>query len=245
MRRFGIVLFALAAYLAGFVTLLYLIVWLFPFPWMPTTIDRGLLPPARSIGGVLWDLGLIALFGIQHSLMVRPRIKTAIERFIPSPALRAVYTLASSITLAALLALWRPLPQPIWDFPSGWGYWIFTLLYGFGWTVAFLATFQIDHFELFGLRQAWRHLRGEPEPHPAFVERGFYRFVRHPIQAGTLLGIWATPRMSVGHLIFALAFTVYVLIGLRYEERDLTRTLGEEYARYRTRVGMLLPKIRK
>jgi methanethiol S-methyltransferase len=115
------------------------------------------------------------------------------------------------------------------------------LLYTAGWCIAFIATFQIDHFELFGLHQGYRALKGMPEPEPRFRQKGFYNYVRHPIQTGTLIGLWATPVMSGGHLLFSLGMTLYVLIGLTLEERELVKTLGEVYARYKKEIPMLFP----
>ena len=237
-------LYGIVGYLIGLGTLLYLLLWVYPWPWMPSTVDSG--PPSEHpVAAALIDLGLIALFGLQHSLMVRPRFKTWFDRHVPYGAQRATYTLISSLFLALILLLWQPLPGVVWQFENGSaGCRIMTILYFLGWGVAVIATFQIDHFGLLGLTQAWRAWRGLEEPQPDFRERGFYRWVRHPIQAGTMLGLWATPMMSTGHLLFALGFTLYILIGLYYEERDLMQTLGEAYRSYRRRVPMLIPFIK-
>ena len=242
MKRSLLLLYALGAYLAGLGTLTYMLLWLYPWSFMPTTVDHA-YPDGGALAPAI-DLGLIALFGLQHSWMVRPRFKSWIATYLSEASLRATYTLISSLLLALLLYFWHPLPQKIWDFSSP-GRELITGLYVAGWLVAVLATFQIDHFELFGLHQAYRAFRGIPEPQATFQERGFYRWVRHPIQSGTLLGIWATPLMSLGHLLFAVAFSVYILIGLYFEERDLSRSLGKEYEEYRRRVPMLLPLPRK
>jgi protein-S-isoprenylcysteine O-methyltransferase Ste14 len=241
MKRWGLLLYGIFGYLVGLGTLVYMLLWLYPWPWMPSTIDSG-TPSPHPVATLLLDLGLILLFGIQHSLMVRPRFKAWFSRYVPEPAQRATYTLVSSLFLALILILWQPLPGTVWHFEPGTvGYWVMSLLYILGWTFAVIATFQIDHFGLLGLTQAWHGFRGTPEPEPHFQERGFYRWVRHPIQAGTLLGLWATPSLSTGHLLHALGFTLYILIGLHFEERDLLKTLGEEYAAYRRRVPMLIP----
>ncbi|WP_457607825.1 methyltransferase family protein [Nitratifractor sp.] len=240
MKRYALLLYGLFGYLVGLGTLLYLVFWVYPWVWMPTTIDSG--APGSPLRSTAIDLGLILLFGLQHSLMVRPRFKAWFDRHVPYGAQRATYTLVSSFFLGLILLFWQPISGTLWHFDQGtFGWWLTTLLYFFGWGVAVLATFQIDHFGLLGLTQAWRGYRGLGEPEPTFQERGFYRWIRHPIQAGTILGLWATPLMSTGHLLFAAAFTLYVLIGLHFEERDLLRTLGEEYADYRKRVPMLLP----
>ena len=241
MKRTLILLYGIVGYLVGLATLVYMLLLLYPWPWMPSTVDSA-TPSAHPVLATLIDLGLIALFGLQHSLMVRPRFKTWFDQHVPYGAQRATYTLISSFFLALILILWQPLPGKLWHFDDGGiGYWIATLLYIFGWGIAVIATFQIDHFGLLGLTQAWRAWHGLGEPEASFQERGFYRWVRHPIQAGTMLGLWTTPVMSTGHLLFALSFTLYILIGLHYEERDLMQTLGEEYKMYRKRVPMLLP----
>jgi len=245
MRRYLILLYGLLAYLVGLATLVYMLLWLYPWPWMPTTVDSA--PPSQHpLIAALIDLGLIALFGLQHSLMVRPRFKTWFDRYLPYGAQRATYTLVSSFFLALILYFWQALPGELWRFELGsLGWIVMTVLYFLGWGVAVIATFQIDHFGLLGLTQAWRGWRGLGEPEATFQERGFYRWVRHPIQAGTILGLWASPVMSTGHALFALGFTLYILIGLRYEERDLLKTLGREYEEYRKRVPMLIPFMKR
>ncbi len=243
MKRLSILLYALFAYLAGLATLVYLLLWIYPWSFLPVTVDSApLLPLAHSpFAAAALDLGLIALFGLQHSLMVRPGIKRWLDR-LPRGTRRATYTLASTLALLLLLLLWQPLPQRLWNFsPSSFAGALALGLYLLGWSVAVIATFLIDHFELFGLHQAYRAWRKLPDPEPTFQERGFYCYLRHPIQAGTILGLWAAPSMSAGHLLLALGFTLYILIGLHFEERDLLRTLGEEYADYRRRVPMLIP----
>ncbi len=240
MKRHLQLFYGVVGYLIGLGTLVYMVFWVYPWDWMPTTIDSGTAD--GFFPAILIDLGLILFFGLQHSLMVRPRFKAWFDRHVPYGAQRATYTLLSAFFLTLIMIFWQPLPGTVWSFREGSiGWWIATGLYFFGWSVAVIATFQIDHFGLLGLHQAWHAWWGVPEPEPSFQERGFYRWVRHPIQAGTMLGLWATPVMSMGHLLFALAFTVYILIGLHFEERDLLETLGREYVEYRKRVPMLFP----
>jgi len=207
---------------------------------VPGSIDSG--PAGATASALAVDLGLVALFGLQHSVMARPGAKARLLRVVPAALERAVYVAASAAALLAIFALWRPLPEPVWSVahPAAraalWG------LFVGGWGVAVAATFAIDHFELFGLRQAWRHRRAEPHVPAPFQTPALYRMVRHPMQLGTLLGLWATPAMSRGHLLFAGAMTVYVLVGLRLEERDLVRTFGDRYRAYQARVPMLIPR---
>lgn len=219
------------------VSVTILILWVYPWPFMPIGIDKG----HSGEFAVAVDLVLIALFGLQHSVMARPWFK---ERFFGNmhESFRAsTYTVASALTLFALYLFWQPIGGTVWSFESGIGYWILTALYGIGWLLAFVATFQIDHFELFGLHQGYRALKGLSEPEPRFLKKGFYRYVRHPIQSGTLLGLWATPQMSTGHLLFSAAMSLYILVGLYLEEKSLLKTLGKPYEEYRKTVPMLLP----
>ena len=237
-----LVLYGLLSYLLGFGVLVYMVFWVYPWSFMPSYID------AVNADHNIWlsasvDILLIALFGLQHSLMVRPSFKTWFDRVMPEAAQRSTYTLLSAFFLALIIYFWMPIEGEIWHFESGVFFWLLSALYAVGWSVATLATFQIDHFELFGLHQIWRYLKKLPEPESKFTEKGFYRYVRHPIQAGTMAGLWATPSMSAGHLLFALTFTLYILIGLYYEEKDLVKTLGEAYADYKKRIPMLFPKL--
>jgi len=242
LKNILLVLYGLLSYLLGFGTLVYMVFWVYPWAFMPSTIDSGAVAD-NTVPALFADIALIALFGLQHSLMVRPAFKKWFATLVPEVAQRSTYTLFSALFLALIIYFWIPIEGKIWYFEHGLFFWFFTIVYLLGWGVATLATFQIDHFELFGLHQIWRHLKKSPPPTPEFTEKGFYRFVRHPIQSGTMIGLWATPSMSTGHLLFALTFTLYILIGLHYEEKDLLKTLGEAYADYRRRIPMLFPKL--
>ncbi len=239
MLKYFTLLYGLAGYIIGLFTLLYMVAWLYPWSFMPTTIDSG---NSKNIYiSIITDTALILLFGLQHSLMVRASFKKWIKRFFTEANVRVTYTLLSSLFLAMIIILWQPINIYIWHFQEGFGYWFFTILYFVGWIVAVVSTFLIDHFALFGLHQAYKEFRGLKEPDSHFQIKGFYQFVRHPIQAGTILGIWATPQMSLGHLLFAITFTIYILIGLYFEERDLIKEFGKEYEEYKKRVPMLIP----
>ena len=162
---------------------------------------------------------------------------------MPEVAQRSTYTLLSAFFLALIIHFWMPIEGYIWHFESGLMFWILSVIYITAWTIATLATFQIDHFELFGLHQIWRYLKKIPEEEVHFEENAFYKYIRHPIQAGTMLGLWATPQMSTGHLLLAVTFSIYIFIGLYFEERDLVKTLGKAYQEYQKRVPMLFPKL--
>ncbi|HKW85292.1 MAG TPA: isoprenylcysteine carboxylmethyltransferase family protein [Burkholderiaceae bacterium] len=213
---------------------------------VPKTIDIG-VPPGAA-GESLWasllvDALLLALFAVQHSVMARPAFKRWWTRFVPKPVERSTFVLMASGTLILLYALWRPIGAPVWDLgrtPAG-----LTLaaLCALGWVLVLASTFQIDHFELFGLKQAWWCLTGRQNPQPEFRTPLFYRHVRHPIYLGFMLAFWSAPTMSAGHLLFAVATSGYILIGIWFEERDLVAQFGQRYRDYRARVGMLLPRL--
>ena len=239
MKRYILLLYATIGYIVGLFTLLYMVGWLYPWSFMPTTIDSG--KSQNIIFSIFIDILLIVLFGLQHSLMVRDSFKKRISKYLSVASVRVTYTILSSIFLAFIIIFWQPIDIEIWRFESGFFYWFFTILYFVGWIVAIISTFLIDHFALFGLHQAYREFKNIKEPKSKFQVRGFYKFVRHPIQAGTLLGIWATPIMSAGHLLFAISFTIYILIGLYFEEKDLYKEFGDDYQKYRQTTPMLIP----
>lgn len=230
---------AVVCYAAFFVSFVYLIGFTAAFEQLPVNVDKG---PASSLGAaVAIDLALIALFGVQHSVMARPAFKAWWTRVVPVAVERSIYCLAAALCLAALFAFWRPIAGTIWlvETPGGrlvsWG------LFLLGWTILFVATWLISHFELFGIAQAWRNARGTEAGTQAFRTPFLYRWVRHPIYTGVLLAFWATPHMTYGHLLFAVGFSAYIFIGIAHEERDLVAHFGEDYARYRQKVGMVVP----
>lgn len=175
--------------------------------------------------------------------MARPGFKAGLTRLIPAPVERAAYCLATALVLAILFVFWHPVGGTVWSVENPTLRGVLWALFGLGWALLFLATFMINHFELFGLAQGWRSLRGRAESAPRFRVPFLYKFVRHPIYTGLLLGLWATPDMTGSHLLLASGLTVYIWIGLRYEERDLIGTFGEVYVSYQRRVGALLPGI--
>jgi protein-S-isoprenylcysteine O-methyltransferase Ste14 len=242
MRRIFGFLYGMTCYAIFFVTFLYLIAFVANFV-VPKGIDDGV--PITTGAALLINLGLIALFGIQHSVMARPAFKKRLTAFLPESVERSTFVLASSLVLIILYWQWRPLPQVVWSVESSmwqtilWG----LLLAGFG--IVLLSTFIIDHFDLFGLRQVWLGLFNRTYRHPSFRVTYFYKFVRHPLYLGLLLGFWSTPLMTLGHLIFAMGMSVYILIGVHFEERDLQLFLGEDYRRYKQRVPMLIPSLGK
>jgi methanethiol S-methyltransferase len=205
---------------------------------VPTGIDEG----TRSAWplAVAVDLLLLLLFAVQHSVMARPWFKRRWTRVVPVPAERATFVLCASLLLALLFWQWRPAGGTVWHV-SGPAAGVLLALYAVGWVVAVGSTFMIDHFDLFGLRQAYLHTRGGAYRPPPFTERALYRRIRHPLMAGLVIVFWAAPAMTAGHLLFAAAATGYILVGITFEERDARRDLGEPYRAYQRRVPALMP----
>lgn len=240
MAWLGIV-YALVCYLLFAGSTVWAIGFLTNSPLLAATIDRGTAAPVPQ--AVLINLALFTVFGLQHSLMARAGFKRVWTRVVPAPVERATYVLAASAALALLLWQWRPLPEPVlWTATSPAARLALHAVGALGWAVLAIASLLLDHAALFGLRQPWDHLRGTTRPPPAFRTPLLYRHVRHPIYLGFLLAFWGTPDMTAGHALFAAASTVYILIGVAFEERDLVREFGHRYRDYQRRVGMLVPR---
>ena len=245
MSRTAALLFAILCYAIFFATFLYLIAFVGDLP-VPRTVDS----PASALAPVaaaVVDLVLITLFALQHSVMARPAFKRAWTRLVPPSIERSVYVLAASVALIILFSFWQPIDIVVWAVPPDmrWLSDILWVIFLAGFTIVLISTFLINHFELFGLEQAWLNLRGRQAEPPELRQPLFYRWVAHPLYAGFFLAFWATPRMTVGHLLLALALSIYMLVAIRYEEHDLTGVFGEDYRRYRSGVGMLVPRFRR
>ena len=237
--RLLILSYAVASYAVFLVSFLYAVGFVGNY-LVPKSIDVG--GPAPTSAAIAIDLLLLGLFAVQHSVMARPAFKQWWTRLIAPACERSTYVLLSSLLLLLLFWQWRPLPAPVWEF-GGLAAWLLTGICGLGWSIAFAATFMIDHLDLSGLRQAFFALRGAEAPGQSFRAPLFYRVVRHPLMLGLLLAFWATPEMTAGHLLFAIMTTAYILVGLRFEERDLIAQFGATYQQYRHRVPMLLPRL--
>jgi protein-S-isoprenylcysteine O-methyltransferase Ste14 len=210
--------------------------------WVPKSLDSGPTDPWTVALGV--DLALLSVFALQHSVMARPGFKRWITRFIPQAAERSTYVLASSLALILLFWQWRPLGGVVWDVTAPAGRVLLHAGFVFGWALVLVATFAINHFDLFGLRQSWHAFRGQPQTPVAFKTPWLYRLVRHPLYVGWLFAFWSTPTMTVTHLLFAAMTTAYILVAIQLEERDLARA-HPEYAAYRRTVPMLVPGFRR
>ena len=238
VRRVLVLAYGTASYALGLVTLLYAVGFIGGFA-TPTRLDgprQGLVVTALAV-----DLGLMALFALQHSGMARPAFKRWWVRFVPEGAERSTYVLLSSLALLLLFWFWRPIGGVVWATEEVAVRAVLYAVYAAGWLVTLVATFQINHFDLFGLRQVWSSFRGRPYTPLRFTTPALYRIVRHPLYVGWLTVFWATPQMTATHLVFAAALTAYILAAIRWEERDLVDA-HPEYADYRRRVPMLIPR---
>jgi protein-S-isoprenylcysteine O-methyltransferase Ste14 len=241
-KRISIFIYGLASYAVFLATFLYAVGFIGNL-FVPVTLDG---PPRVGLGtALLTDLGLLALFAIQHSLMARPFFKRWLTRVIPEAAERSTYVLMSSLALIVMFMFWQPLGGVIWDVQDPTGRVVLLALFAFGWLLVLVATFLLNHFDLFGLRQIWLQLVGRRYTALKFGTPGPYRLVRHPLYLGWLFAFWVTPTMTGTHLLFALMTTAYILLAIQFEERDLLDSLGEDYRRYRERVPMIIPFLRR
>ena len=239
MRKYFVLLYSILGYIFAFCILLFLILWVYPWVFSPYNIDKAIIE--LDFDPYFVDIFLIVIFGLQHFIMARGFFKEKVLGRTSNAICSATYSIASSLALVLIYLFWQPIDEYIWKFDSGFLFWIISAIYFLGWIVAFLATFVIDHFELFGLHQGRREFRGLAEPKQEFVVKYFYKFVRHPIQAGTMLGIVFSPIMSVGHLLFSLGFSLYIVIGLYFEEKSLKKEFGKDYEEYIKDTPMLVP----
>ena len=237
LSRAGVLAYGVGAYLTGVVALVGMILIMLgalSFTGGPIHIDNP------WVAG-LFDIALLIAFGVQHSVMARGWFKEWWVRIIHPSMERSTYVLATGLVLLPVLMVWQPLPTALWSIGAPPVRHALTVVAIMGWAYLFMATFAINHFELFGLQQVWRHFRGQAPASLPFRERWMYRFDRHPIMTGLLIGIWVTPEMTLGHMLFAVSSTVYVAIGVYFEERALRRQWGETYEAYSQRAGTIVP----
>ena len=207
--------------------------------FVPKSIDSG--APVVFEQALLVDALLLGLLALQHSVMARKSFKRWLTRFVPEPAERSTYVLFSSVVLILLCWQWQPMTDMVWNIESRPVHIILAVSFWAGWALVVISSFLVDHFDLFGLRQVYLHLKGRKYTYAGFKTPALYKIVRHPIMLGHLIAFWSTPRMTVGHLFFAAAMSFYILIGVKLEERDLVSIHGAAYEKYRQQVSMLLP----
>jgi protein-S-isoprenylcysteine O-methyltransferase Ste14 len=230
--------YGIACYLLFLVTYAYLACFVGNI-LVPRTIDVG--PHAPFGCAIVIDLSLLLAFGVQHSVMARPAFKTWWTRLVPAPIERATYVLASCLILIALVWFWRPLDLVIWNVSNPLGWWLMTVLFAIGWLLVPLVSLAISHFDLFGVRQVWLYFMGRPYTSLAFHTPLPYNLVRHPLYVGWAIAFWATPTMTLGHLLLACVWSAYMLAASHVEERDLVAHFGRTYEDYRRRVPAFLP----
>lgn len=242
MNRILSFIYGIVCYTVFFLSFLYAIGFIGDFI-VPKTINSG--PESGLAPSLLINLGLLGLFAVQHTIMARPAFKRRWTKVVPPQVERSTFVLASSLTLLLIFWQWHPIPAVIWSVENPLGKLVLRTLFWIGWTTVLLSTFIINHFDLFGLRQVWLHLQNRQYHHLEFQTKSLYRYIRHPIMSGFIIAFWATPHMTAGHLLFAVATTAYILIGVQFEEHDLREFLGKDYDEYRRRVPMLIPFLKK
>ena len=243
MKRTLVFIYGTFSYLIGLGALMYWFGFMGDLSFLPKTIDSGLQGPLAE--SLLINIGLIALFGIQHAVMARKGFKKAITRFIPAASERSTFVLMTGITLSLIMWQWRPIPIDVWTIQHEMAQLIVTIVFWSGWALLVFSSFLINHFELFGLQQIWFNLVKKSIPEISFKMPRLYKVVRHPMMLGVLIGMWSTPHMTIGHLVFALSMTGYIVIGVKMEERDLIANHGERYVKYKEQVPGLIPSLLK
>lgn len=242
MKRLTVFTFGVISYLVFFISFLYVIGFVGNL-FVPKSIDSG--SEASLTQSLIVNLALLGLFAIQHTIMARPAFKRWWTKIVPAQMERSTYVLAASLILMLLYWQWRPIPGVIWSVENPVGKAVLSVLFWLGWGTVLFSSFIINHFDLFGLRQVWLHLMDQEYHHVGFQTRSLYRYIRHPLMLGLIIGSWATPHMTTGHLLFAVAATAYILIGIQFEEHDLVQFLGKDYDEYRHRVPMFIPFLKK
>jgi protein-S-isoprenylcysteine O-methyltransferase Ste14 len=239
MSRFLILVYGIVSYIIGLGGLVLFILYVGGWDFLPFHIDSA--SPGSLGVAILINLALMALFAVQHTVMARGGFKRALTKIIPQAAERSTYVLLSGVALGLICFFWQPIAGTLWHVENPVARVALTVFQLIGWVLVVLASFLINHFELFGLQQIYHNFVDKPEPKPDFTDRFLYKFVRHPLQLGVLIGIWSAPTMTMTHLMLSLTMTLYIFVGLYYEEKDLAATLGQDYENYQKRVRMILP----
>lgn len=233
-------IYGILSYILFFVVFLYSIGFVGNMV-VPKTIDSGAGMTSNWLAAALINLAVLTVFALQHSVMARPAFKAWWTRLVPASVERSTYVLLSSLALILVFWLWQPLLGVIWQVENAAGQTLLRALFWLGWLVVLASTFMISHLELFGLKQVYLNLTRATSPPAEFRTSMLYRFTRHPIMLGFIIAFWATPRMTAGHLLFAIVTTAYILVALQFEERDLIQLFGDRYREYRKKVPMVFP----
>jgi len=241
MKRILALVYGLCVYVFFLGTFLYAIGFIGNVG-VPKSIDSG--PQSSTATAMVIDLLLLSVFAVQHSVMARHGFKRQWTRIVSRHVERSTYVVAASAALALLLWQWRPVPNMLWEVRATGAIFTLRLLFWAGWGVLLISTFVVNHFELFGLEQVWAYFRGRELHCPEFKTPALYRLIRHPLYAGFVIAFWSTPVMTTGHLLFSVATTGYILVGIYFEERDLIAAYGQAYREYREHVPMLVPFIK-
>lgn len=245
MKKVFILIYGALAYIIFLIAFLYAIGFVGNI-YVPKTIDSG--AQSTLLSSILINFGLLSVFALQHSIMARPAFKKWFNSIFDQAIERSTYILLSSLALLLIYWQWQPITTIVWEAESKI---VIYFLYGvffLGWLIVLLSTFMINHFELFGLAQIFNNFKNRKTPNPDFQTNYFYKIVRHPIMLGFLIAFWATPVMTVGHLLFTLVTTAYIFVAVKYlEEKDLKNFIGEKYKDYQEEVPMIIPftKIKK
>ncbi len=240
MQKILFFIYGLFSYVVALVGQIAFILYLTLYEEIPRNIY---MPQTLTVSmAVLVNVALVVLWGLQHSVMARGWFKAKLTTFLPTVLERSTYVLIAGLVLILFVFYWQPIDGMLWDVKNETLRVLLWAGFVFGWLFSVVATFVINHFELFGLQQVYLHLLDKPTPTQDFTQKLFYKFIRHPIQLGVLLGLWITPVMNYGHLMLSVLMSIYIFIGLYFEEKDLVEELGEEYVAYKQRVGMMFPK---
>ena len=243
MKKVIAFIYGIIAYLVFFGTFVWMILFLGDFEnIVPSTVNTG---AGGSVAkSLLINVGLIGLFGIQHTVMARKAFKQKWLNIVPKPIERSTYVLFSSLAILLLLWFWQPLSLTIWNVQATWAALMLDWGFWLGWIILFLSTWMIDHFNLFGLKQVWNYWKGREQNPPEFIEPGFYKYVRHPLMLGFIIAFWSVPHMTAGHLVFSGGMSLYILVGVYFEEKAMARRFGEDYENYRERVPKFFPGLK-
>lgn len=239
MGRILALVYGVVCYAVFFVTFLYAIAFVGNI-MVPRAIDIN--PESATVTrAIIVNLILLSIFAIQHSVMARPSFKRMFTRFVPAAIERSTFVLLSSLALLLLFWQWRSIPSVVWDVQNTVGQYILWAVFALGWLMVLLSTFLINHFDLFGLRQVYLYAKSQEYTPLGFKEIFLYKIVRHPIMLGFIIAFWATPRMTYGHLLFAVVTTIYIMVAIQLEERNIAEAHGSDYEAYRSRVSMIVP----